>query len=328
MDDRQEQTLERYNFQVKNRYRVRGAVLLETEEGLRMLRQCDRPGEHFVFENRVKDYLADKGFTMTDRVIKNTDGEFVTEWESGEKYVVYQWYAGNECDYRNRHELCLAAENLGKLHLALRKMSEEPVSPEENLLERYKRRGREMKRVYRFMKGKKRKSCFELYALACYPEFARKADEAEKRLEQSVYFRENGTGTRDLCHGEYNYHNLIMTADGVATTNFERMAFGMQLMDLAYFFRKVMEKNNWDGEKGKAVLDSYHKVAQLSGEEREFLYIVLSFPEKYWKLMNHYINGKKTWISDKNMEKLKGVKEQEQAKENFLQNVFFKAKEC
>ena len=59
-------------------------------------------------------------------------------------------------------------------------------------------------------------------------------------------------------------------------------------------------------------------VAGLSGEEREFLWIILSYPEKYWKLMNHYINGKKTWISDKNMEKLKAVKEQEQAKENFL----------
>ena len=92
----------------------------------------------------------------------------------------------------------------------------------------------------------------------------------------------------------------------------------MQLMDLAYFFRKVMEKNNWDTEKGEAVLESYQAVAGLSGEEREFLWIILSYPEKYWKLMKHYINGKKTWISDKNMEKLKAVKEQEQAKENFL----------
>lgn len=321
MDDRQEQTIEKYGFQVKNRYRVRGAVLLDTDEGLRMLRQCDRLGEHFSFENRIKENLAEKGFGMTDRVVPNLDGDAITEWENGIKYVVYCWYSGNECDYRSGHDLCLAAENLGRLHLALREKADTPVPPEEDLMGRYQRRIRELKRVYRFMMGKKRKSHFELYALACYPEFAKKASNAEKKLAQSAYFQKNGTGTRDLCHGEYNYHNLIMTGDGVATTNFERMAFGMQLMDLAYFFRKVMEKNNWDAEKGKAILESYKSVAGFSPEEQEFLWIVLSFPEKYWKLMNHYINGKKTWISDKNMEKLKGVKEQEQAKENFLKTL-------
>lgn len=318
VDDKQEQTIVKYGFQVKNRYRVRGAVLLDTDQGLRMLRQYDRLGEHFAFENRIKEHLAQKGFSMTDRVVNNLEGESVTEWETGEKYVMYQWYAGSECDYRSRQNLSQAAANLGRLHLALRGMTGEPVHLEENLLERYSRRGRELKRVYRFMKEKKRKSRFELYALSCYPEFAKKAQAAEKKLAQSEYFRKRGRETQDLCHGEYNYHNLIMTADGVATTNFERLYFGMQLMDLAYFFRKVMEKNNWDTEKGKAVLESYQAVAGLSGEEREFLWIILSYPEKYWKLMNHYINGKKTWISDKNMEKLKAVKEQEQAKENFL----------
>lgn len=321
MDDRQEQIIEKYGFQVKNRYRVRGAVLLDTGEGLRMLRQCDRPGEHFSFENRVKAYLAEKGFEMTDRVINNLDGVAVTECENGDKYIVYQWYSGNECDYRSKQDLCKAAKNLGRLHLALRGIAETPVPPEEDLMERYQRRARELKRVYRFMKGKKRKSRFELYALACYPEFSQKADEAERKLSQSAYFKKYGTGTRDLCHGEYNYHNLIMIEGGVATTNFERMAYGMQLMDLAYFFRKVMEKNNWDAEKGKAILENYKEAAGLSPEEREFLWIVLSFPEKYWKLMNHYMNGKKTWISDKNMEKLKGVREQEQAKENFLKTL-------
>ena len=147
MDDRQEQTIEKYGFQVKNRYRVRGAVLLDTDEGLRMLRQCDRLGEHFSFENRIKENLAEKGFGMTDRVVPNLDGDAITEWENGIKYVVYCWYSGNECDYRSGHDLCLAAENLGRLHLALREKADTPVPPEEDLMGRYQRRIRELKRV-------------------------------------------------------------------------------------------------------------------------------------------------------------------------------------
>lgn len=322
VDDKQEQTIEKYGFLVKNRYRVRGAVLLDTGEGLRMLRQYSKIGEHFAFENRVKEELAKKGMRMTDRVVCNLEGERVTEWESGEKYVVYEWFPGNECDYRNSKNLCRAAANLGQLHLAMRGMADEAVPAGELLSERYSRRGREMKRVYRFMKEKKRKSRFELYALACYPEFAKKAEAAEKKLAQSAYYLANGRESKDLCHGEYNYHNIIFTPDGVATTNFERMYYGMQLMDLAYFFRKIMEKNSWDAEKGNAVLESYREIAGLSREEKEFLWIVLSYPEKYWKLMNHYMNGKKTWISDKNTEKLRVVREQEEAKEHFLTNGF------
>ena len=44
-------------------------------------------------------------------------------------------------------------------------------------------------------------------------------------------------------------------------------------------------------------------------------------PIKYWKLLNQYINSKKTWISNKNMEKLKAVCEQEESKDKFLQQM-------
>lgn len=322
LDDKLEQTIEKYDFQVKNRYRVRGAILLDTMQGLYMIRRHERPGEHFAFENRIRDRLAEKGFSMTDRVKKNRDGEDVTKWENGENYVAYRWYPGRECDSGNRQDLCRGADNLGRLHLALRGLEESGVRQMEDMSVCYERRRRELKRVYRFMKEKRRKSAFELYALSCYAEFAKKARDAEINLSQSAYFKRKNKGRAEICHGEYNYHNLIMTPEGVATTNFGHMYYGMQLMDLAYFFRKVMEKNDWNVEKGRAVLNSYRQAAGLLQEEEEFLRIVLSYPEKYRKLMNHYMNGKKTWISDKNMEKLRAVKEQEQAKESFLYEVF------
>lgn len=321
MEDKQELTIGKYGFQVKNRYRARGAVLLDTSEGPRLMREYDRIKGHFAFENKIKAHLAEKGMGMTDIVQPNIEGELVTEWESGEKYVVYQWFYGDECDYKNRQELRLAAGNLGCLHRNLKEMSEKPMPLEECLLTRYERHNREMKRVYGYMKDKKRKNEFELYALECFHEFFEKAKQAEKNLSESEYFRQNGYSTRDVCHGEYNYHNLIMTKKGVATTNFEKASFGMQLLDLAYFFRKIMEKNGWNTDKGIAVLESYQSEMPLGKVEKEFLAIVLGYPVKYWKLLNQYINGKKSWISNKNMEKLIGVREQERAKTDFLQKL-------
>ena len=318
MDDKQELTIEKYGFQVKNRYRARGAILLDTEEGPRLMREYEKIQAHFAFANEVKKLLYDCGMPLTDRVVPNSEGELVTEWDTGEKYVVYEWYYGENCDYKSKQGLQKASENLGCLHNKLMGAAREPIPLEEDLTDRYERHNRELKRVYTYMKEKKRKNEFELSAICCFPDFYRKAKEVAERLKDCRYYVEYGKYTRDICHGEYNYHNLIFTKKGVATTNFERAGYGIQWMDLAYFLRKTMEKNNWDVEKGIAVLDGYRREKNIGRDEVEFLLLTLSYPVKYWKLMNQYMNGKKSWMSSKNMEKLIGVREQEKAKESFL----------
>lgn len=321
MEDRQELALEQYAFQVKNRRRARGAVLLETNEGLRLMREYTNITSHFAFENEVKEHLRLQGMERLDWVVKNQAGEWTTVCETGEQYVVYEWYGGEDCDYKSSQGLWDIAANLGHLHQCLKNYSQVPVSVGETLLQQYDRHNREMKRVYTYMKGKRRKSEFERYAMNCYAKFAGQAARAREKLEQSVYYQTHGKETRDVCHGGYNYHNLIQTKNGLATTNFEHATMGIQLMDLVYFMRKTMEKNKWNWEKGKAIWEGYIQNVSLSGGEKEFITITLSYPIKYWKLLNQYMNGKKTWISDKSLEKMKDVQEQEERKTQFLQRL-------
>lgn len=318
MEDRQELALEQYAFRVNNRRRARGAVLLETSDGLRLLREYTKITSHFAFENEVKEHLRLKGMERLDWVVKNQSGEWITVCETGEQYVVYEWYGGEECDYRSTHGLWEIASNLGRLHQCLKNYTAAPVPVDETLVRQYERHNREMKRVYNFMRAKRRKSEFERYAMSCYAGFAGQAEKTRKLLEQLEYYQVYGTKTRDVCHGGYNYHNLIQTKEGLATTNFEHAGMGIQLMDLVYFMRKTMEKNKWNWEKGKAIWEGYRENVSLTGGEKEFVAITLSYPIKYWKLLNQYINGKKTWISDKSLEKMKDVREQEERKKEFL----------
>lgn len=321
MEDKQELTLEKYDFQVKNRHRSRGAVLLDTNEGPLLLREQKKITGHFSLENQIKEHLRQKGMTNLDFVVPNREGELVTEWETGEKYVVYRWFYGEECDYRNLQDLRLMAENLGRLHCYLRGFLKEPVKLEVPLHEQYERHNREMKRVYHYMKEKKRKTEFERYAMQSFGMFYARAEGARERLAESEYYQKHGTAAADLCHGEYNYHNIWMTAQGLATTNFEHAIPGVQLMDLAYFMRKTMEKNRWQVDKGRAVWNGYAQETNSGEGELAFLTTVLSYPIKYWKLLNQYMNGKKTWISNKSMEKLRAVYEQEESKDKFLQRM-------
>ena len=192
MEDKQQLTIEKYSFQVKNRFRARGAILLDTDEGPRLMREYERIQGHFSFANEVKETLYQKGMTRTDRVVLNREGEWITQWESGEKYIVYEWYFGEDCDYRSKQGLTPVAKNLGQIHSCLSGVAKEPIPLQETLCQEYRRHNKEMKRVYGYMKDKKRKNEFELSALSCFPEFFEKATEAEEQLMQTSYFQKYG----------------------------------------------------------------------------------------------------------------------------------------
>ena len=309
MEDKQKKVFEQYEFDVKSRYRTRGAWVLDTNLGVKLLREYEQISRHFYLENRIKDHLKKRGMNHLDFVVPNREGEPITEIENSGKYVITDWFYGEECDLKNQAGLFLASKNLASIHRCLEDFAgTEEETKDEDSSERFIRHNREMKRIYTYMRNKKRKNEFEIFAMDCFHYFYEQGCEAEELLYHSPYNRRAGIG--DVCHGEYNHHNVIFSGDIVATCNFEKAFFAPVLMDLCYFLRKSMEKNNWDVSKGRSILEGYQSERKLSEEDIEFVYIQLLFPEKFWKLMNQYFNRKKSWMSQRNMEKLIGVKEQ------------------
>ena len=70
------------------------------------------------------------------------------------------------------------------------------------------------------------------------------------------------------------------------------------------------------------MLNGYHSVKPLSEEEVLNLKIRLSYPWKFWKLVNYYANNHKAWISGRNSEKLQLVMRQQKAWSEFLKTCF------
>ena len=54
LEDKVEKGLENYDLSVKRRYRHRGGWLLETTQGLVLLREYEQIRGHFTFENKIK----------------------------------------------------------------------------------------------------------------------------------------------------------------------------------------------------------------------------------------------------------------------------------
>ena len=104
----------------------------------------------------------------------------------------------------------------------------------------------------------------------------------------------------------------------MSVAHFDSFSFQMQVSDLANFMRKMLEKNNWNTGLGSDFIGTYDKVRRLSAQELRYLYYYLAYPEKFWKIANHYYNAHKAWLSGRNIEKLEKLIAQERVREEFL----------
>lgn len=309
-------------------YRARGAFLIETNQGLKLYKNFEGSKNHLVYENRMKEIIVQNGYEHVDLVLPNKSGAYITEDSAGVGYLIKNWFSGEECNLKDIEDVKNASVNLARLHIV---MSDIPMTQEEvmyvsqiSLPESFEKHNRELKRVRGYIKDKKQRNEFEVNFLSMYDAFYEEALRATALIQTSYYeeLLKQSVETGKHCHGNYTYHNVLKQKDTMATTNFEKAGVGVQVGDLYQFMRKCLEKNDWNGEFGACVLDAYNAIRPLSQKELQLLYIMLLYPEKFWKVTNFYFNNKKSWISKRNIQKLTNLEQQSQLKTQFLQGMF------
>ena len=121
-----------------------------------------------------------------------------------------------------------------------------------------------------------------------------------------------------MCHGDYNYHHVLFLDCGIATTEFGRFRFDFQVNDLYQFARKILEKHDWDAGLGMRMVEAYERIRPLPRLEREILAVRMAYPEKFWKLTNHYYGSRKAWLPARYLQKLELLLQQQDARNNFI----------
>ena len=84
----------------------------------------------------------------------------------------------------------------------------------------------------------------------------------------------------------------------------------------------MMEKQDWNETFGNAMLEAYEGIKPLTKRERKWMKVMLFYPEKFWKVANQYYNNRKSWIPEKNMQKLIQTMEQAEKKEECIRSLF------
>lgn len=324
MEDRHEEVWKQYNVAIRNVYRVRGAYILETDQGLKLYRNYEGSENKVEFEQSVKQHLYNAGYSNVDLYLRNQNGELITTDSMGTKYIIKSWFNGEECNLREESEIVAASKNLANLHNYMQNvqtgLDDQNAKYIYNITTQFDKHNRELKRVRGYIRDKKQKNEFEVCFLNVYNQFYEQGLMALEILKESGYenLLEQCVAGNTMCHGNYIYHNILMLPDSIATTNFDKVCISVQMLDLYCFVRKVMEKNNWNVIYGNLIIEEYGKIRSISKEELKILYVLLLYPEKFWKVTNFYYNARKSWVPRRNIQKLENLSEQSKDKDAFL----------
>ncbi|MDD6572623.1 MAG: CotS family spore coat protein [Thermoflexaceae bacterium] len=320
---------EQFGLSVYRTVRGRGAYICETNQGIKLLRETTCKEEKYAKEDYITSKLTENGFHTVDIFERTVNGNLLAEDEDKKKYYLKKWFDAGECDVKNYNDVLNACGGIARAHVCLNKFRLEPESlsfqipASVNLKEKYEKKIKEMRSVSNYLRKKKGKSDFERMAFEKMDVFLKEALNTMEYLEQSDYMPvyEQAMKTGTLSHGSCNHHNILNGKGYVAVVNFERANINVQIVDLYDFMRKILEKYNWDIKLAYRMMDEYNRVKTITDEDLIVLSLLFSFPEKYFKIMDHYFNSSKAWIPDKDIEKLNVVVKQNEARLRFVESL-------
>ena len=345
MAEKLTEVLEQYGITAASIVRGRGAFFCREQDRLYKLEPFEGSEGRLLREYEIKERLYHAGFSNIDRYIQvveqeeeknveargsdntvprseargtdNTADHLIAADRYRNSYVMKQYFDGHECDLKDEREVALAMENLSELHMVGRQIVKDRMPDlKPKSVDTFIRHNKELKRVRSFISKQNHKNEFERKYLPISMFFISRAQEAEQALKNSL--AHENPKRLGLCHGAYHQHNVLIMETGVATVHFEQFHFDNQLTDLYYFTRKLLEKNHYDYEPFKNALLTYEQREALDAQDYTYLYLLFSYPEKFWKLSNHYMNANKAWIPPKMLEKLDNMLQLEGEKDLFL----------
>ena len=327
---------------VNRTLRGRGATILETDKGYRRLMEFKGTYGRLEFTHQVTKYLKKNGIENIDTLVTTREGELFSCDEYGDKYIVTEWFPGSECDVKSEADILRSMSELAKIHNVLKcgfifcmpvvkdddgeKKQNICIPVSESIEDEYRRHNIEMKRTAAYIRDRKKKNNFEYSIIKNIEEYIEYGMIALENMEKCGCreIEKKARERNEIIHGNYNYHNILFDKSHTngkkiaAIVNFERAMEGPQIKDVYLFLRKVMEKHNWDITLGHKMLETYNEEKTISSEEYKCLKIMLEYPEKYWKVINHYLNSNKAWVPEKSEEKLLKIYFQEKNKKEFI----------
>lgn len=318
--------LEQYNIEVVNVRKGRGNWIVNGTSGDFVLKEYSGSEEKAISQKKLTDFIMENTGVVVQQLIENKEGTLFSKDRDGSNYTLQTYLEGRECNLKDAEECHLAISTMARMHkgmyIEVDKMPE-TMSPY-SLKREFEKRNTELRRIRRYLKEKRNKNDFERFLYGNFNAFFEKALEVEEEWNHYEKYSRFDGKEMVFCHGDYQHHNVWIGMQDVMVLQFEKYLTDLPSRDLYLFMRKLLEKNNWDKEVGLDVLKTYEKERPLPIMERISMIYRFAYPEKFWKIANYYYNSKKSFMPEKNTEKLDKLLIQEQQKKDFIGDILKK----
>ena len=94
MYNRVNQVLEQYPFVVEQTHKGRGALILETDQGLKILKEYNGSEGRADFLYKILTFLAENGQKRVDCIVKTKEERTIAIDTDASVYMVRDWYVG------------------------------------------------------------------------------------------------------------------------------------------------------------------------------------------------------------------------------------------
>ncbi len=316
MVNREINMFDEYGLHVEKTSRGRGGTIYYCREGTYLLKPYPASEKRAEVLWRILTDWEAKGFE-TDIFCRNKEDKIPVMDGYQNVFVLRKWYEGIESDAMEESEILMGVEKLVELQALIEQYEVpaecaffEPKTTKEQLI----KHTREMKYVYNYITGKKHKSELEESLRQvfdrCHKEGKKAIDMLDKMDESKCRYQ--------ICHKDFTHHNLILTKSGMKIVGFDNMLPDCRVSDFTQYLRKVMEKHDWNKVLGGQMVSDYIEKGHLTMEERQDLYARMVYPMRFWKIINHYSNSRKTGAHLRDREKLENFLQQEESRQQFL----------
>lgn len=292
--------ISKYNLEVINISRIRSAYKVETSTGNYCLKRLNHGKYKPKNGSLLIEDLAAKGFNLTAKYLKTSDGYFYVKHKKSFFYLM-EWIDGEECTLNDLDEVLNCVKLLAKFHLSACNLDTKKYKVRNNLKNWPKIFNSNLTDLDRFKKliqKKKLKSDFDLNYYNYIDSFYNRGLVALSFLNSSYYYKisKSADENKTICHDSFYYQNIIKKGTDYYIIDLDSIMIDLQINDLGKLIRRIMYKKSyqWDFNKVKQIIEVYNSIKKVSKEELEVMLALIVFPHKFWKL------GKKRYLKHKN----------------------------
>lgn len=328
--------LDQYELAKENTFKIRGNYGMDTPSGKFIMKEYSDSEEKMIRLRMLQNHLDSVGVS-TEMIMINQTGKYVSISEDGYAYILHKMYDMDQCDIKDEIHIKKATRVLAQFHKASMdfqiaepgvKENEEaqnikPYHKGKNLVQAYEKHNKELGNIRNYINKRGNKNRFEMSLQEIIPQFFEQAKTATEKLKQTKYneIYMESLEKHYLCHGNFTHHSIGFCEDKVILLDLMKVNEAPFIHDLYDFLRKVLEKNQWKKEVGDLVINTYNEVFKLDNYHIYILKALLTYPVKFWKVVNYYYNSNKAWYSEKNEEKLNNFLEQEKARWEYIESI-------